>query len=74
MVTEIESLVDVHDFTDLPAPSQLALNQIGRVRLKTARPLAFDSYADERATGSFVLVDEASHGTVAAGLIMEDPS
>jgi len=38
------------------------------VRIKTARPLAFDTYAEERTTGAFVLVDEASNGTVAAGL------
>ena len=74
LVTCIESLVDIHTFADQPAPAQLALNEIGRVRLKTARPVAFDRYADERATGSFVLVDEASNGTVAAGLITEDPS
>jgi sulfate adenylyltransferase large subunit len=74
LVTAIESLVDIHSFADLPAPSQLSLNEIGQVRLKTARPLAFDSYADERATGSFVLLDETSNATMAAGLIMEDPS
>jgi bifunctional enzyme CysN/CysC len=71
IVTGIESVVDLHTFTDLPAPTQLTLNQIGRVRIKTQRPLAFDNYADERATGAFVLVDEASNGTVAAGMITD---
>jgi sulfate adenylyltransferase subunit 1 (EFTu-like GTPase family) len=72
IVTAIDSMVNIHTFTDQPAPPQLALNDIGKVRIKTARPLAFDSYADERATGAFVLVDEATNGTVAAGMITED--
>jgi sulfate adenylyltransferase subunit 1 (EFTu-like GTPase family) len=75
IVTAIESVVDIHSFTDQPAPAQLALNEIGKVRIKTARTLAFDTYAEERATGAFVLVDEASNGTVAAGLIIaEEPA
>lgn len=72
LVTGIESVVDIHTFADLPGShQQLTLNQIGRVRIKTQRPLAFDNYADERATGAFVLVDEASNGTVAAGMITD---
>jgi sulfate adenylyltransferase subunit 1 (EFTu-like GTPase family) len=74
IVTAIESLVDIHTFADLPGPAQLALNEIGRVRIKTARPLAFDAYAEERTTGAFVLVDEASNGTMAAGLITAEES
>ena len=69
IVTAIESVVDIHSFTDQPGPTQLTLNEIGKVRIKTARPLAFDAYAEERTTGAFVLIDEASNGTVAAGLI-----
>jgi sulfate adenylyltransferase subunit 1 (EFTu-like GTPase family) len=74
IVTAIESLVDIHSFADVPAPAQLALNEIGKVRIKTARPLAFDTYAEERTTGAFVLVDETSNGTVAAGLITAEES
>jgi sulfate adenylyltransferase subunit 1 (EFTu-like GTPase family) len=74
IVTAIESVVDIHSFTDQPAPAQLALNEIGKVRIKTARTLAFDTYAEERATGAFVLVDEARNGTVAAGLIIAEES
>jgi sulfate adenylyltransferase subunit 1 (EFTu-like GTPase family) len=74
IVTAIESVVDIHTFTDQPAPAQLGLNEIGKVRIKTARPLAFDTYAEERTTGAFVLVDETSNGTVAAGLIIAEES
>jgi sulfate adenylyltransferase subunit 1 len=46
-----------------------SLNDIGRVSLKTAQPLAFESYRDNRAAGSFIVIDEATNNTVAAGLI-----
>ena len=49
----------------------LALNQIGTVTLTTARPLVFDRYADNRATGSFILIDPATNFTAGAGMIVE---
>ena len=52
-----------------PGPAELALNDIGRVRLRTSKPLAFDPYARNRATGSFILIDEATNDTVGAGMI-----
>jgi sulfate adenylyltransferase subunit 1 (EFTu-like GTPase family) len=48
----------------------LVLNQIGRATLTTARPLIFDRYAENRATGSFILIDPATHFTAGAGMIM----
>jgi sulfate adenylyltransferase subunit 1 len=47
----------------------LQLNDIGRLRLKALRPLAVDRYADNRANGSFILIDEVSNATMAGGLI-----
>jgi bifunctional enzyme CysN/CysC len=41
------------------------------VRLRTSKPLAFDPYARNRATGSFILIDEATNDTVGAGMITE---
>ena len=43
----------------------------GQVRIGVARPLIADLYADNRATGSFILIDEATHHTVAGGMISE---
>lgn len=62
--------VNVHTFARAAADSA-QLNDIVRVRLKTAVPLAVDNYHQNRATGSFILVDELSGDTVAAGLIGE---
>ncbi|MEU7632202.1 adenylyl-sulfate kinase [Nocardia sp. NPDC049220] len=47
----------------------LSLNEIGRVQLRTRRPLLFDPYRRNRATGSFILVDDATNNTVGAGMI-----
>ncbi|MGD0438935.1 MAG: sulfate adenylyltransferase subunit CysN [Bryobacteraceae bacterium] len=48
----------------------LALNEIGIIRIETSRPIYFDSYAHNRATGSFILIDPANNATVAAGMIL----
>ncbi|MEZ5211030.1 adenylyl-sulfate kinase [Gordonia sp. (in: high G+C Gram-positive bacteria)] len=53
---------------DEQAPG-LALNEIGRVTLHAQQPLLFDAYRRNRATGSFILIDEATNATVAAGMI-----
>jgi sulfate adenylyltransferase subunit 1 len=68
-IESIDHLWDVATQTKGPAPGALAMNDIGRVDLKLALPIFVDRYADNRATGSFVLIDEATNNTVAAGLI-----
>jgi len=52
----------------------LKLNEIGRLRLETSRPLAFDPYRRNRATGNFILIDTLSNATVAAGMILDRSS
>jgi sulfate adenylyltransferase large subunit len=49
----------------------LVLNQIGTVQVSTARPIVFDRYADNRGTGSFILIDPATHFTCGAGMITD---
>jgi sulfate adenylyltransferase large subunit len=49
----------------------LVLNQIGVVQVSTARPIVFDRYAENRATGSFILVDPATQFTCGAGMITD---
>ena len=51
-------------------PGELVLNDIGRVRLRTSAPVLADPYARNRTTGAFILIDEATHDTVAAGMIL----
>jgi bifunctional enzyme CysN/CysC len=71
IVEQIEDLVDVHTLQRVPAPGELALNDIGRVRLRTSVPLVFDPYTSNRRTGSFILIDQDSNRTVAAGMIAD---
>ncbi len=46
------------------------MNEIGQVRLKMRDELALDAYSDIRATGGFILIDEMTNHTVAAGMIV----
>ncbi|ANN16855.1 adenylyl-sulfate kinase [Amycolatopsis orientalis] len=69
---EIRSLDYRLDVTTLhrdETAKALSLNEIGRIRLRARRPLLFDSYRRNRSTGGFLLVDEQSGATVAAGMI-----
>jgi bifunctional enzyme CysN/CysC len=69
IVESVEHVIDVHTL----APNghgELELNDIGRVNLRLAEPLAADAYADNRTTGSFILIDEASNDTVGAGMVV----
>jgi bifunctional enzyme CysN/CysC len=70
IVDELVSVTDIHTLEDVPGPERLALNEIGVVRLRLSEPLAVDPYADNRETGAFILIDEATNDTVAAGTIL----
>lgn len=61
--------LDVNTLEPLGAPDGLRLNEIGEVSLKLSQQFVTDSYADNRSTGSFILIDEATGATVGAGLI-----
>jgi sulfate adenylyltransferase large subunit len=67
---ELVSRVDVHAIEDIPGPERLELNDIGVVRLRLSEPLCVDRYADNRTTGAFVLIDEATNETVGAGMVL----
>jgi sulfate adenylyltransferase large subunit len=68
----VDAIIDVVDVQTLergPAPSELGLNDIGRIRLRTRRPVIADPYARNRVTGAFILIDEATNDTVAGGMV-----
>jgi bifunctional enzyme CysN/CysC len=68
IVSELHHRVDVNTL-DEESASTLQLNEVGRATIKTAVPLLFDSYRQDRATGAFILIDESTNETVAGGLI-----
>jgi sulfate adenylyltransferase large subunit len=69
VVEEISSVVDVQTLEDDLSRHELALNDIGTVALRLSAPLAVDPYRENRTTGSFILIDEGTNDTVAAGLV-----
>jgi bifunctional enzyme CysN/CysC len=70
VIDEVVDRVDVDTLAPDAGATELGLNDIGRVRLRTSKPLAFDPYAQNRSTGSFILIDEATNDTVGAGMII----
>ncbi|MFF2501775.1 sulfate adenylyltransferase subunit 1 [Streptomyces sp. NPDC058067] len=71
IVKEIPSRLTLDDLSQHPEPGQLVANDIGRVKVRTAEPIALDDYADSRRTGSFLLIDPADGTTLAAGMAGE---
>jgi bifunctional enzyme CysN/CysC/sulfate adenylyltransferase subunit 1 len=70
VVTEIVDKLDMATLETLPAPAELAVNDIGEIRLRTAKPLVFDGYGTNRLTGSFILIEQGTNATVAAGMLL----
>jgi bifunctional enzyme CysN/CysC len=70
LVTDLQYRLDVNTLHRDESAETLSLNEIGRVKLRTTAPLFYDEYRRNRATGSFILVDEATHATVAGGMIL----
>ena len=69
LVRDIAYRIDVNTLHRHEDAEQLALNEIGRVQLRVTQPLFVDHYQDNRQTGSFILVDERTNKTAAAGVI-----
>jgi len=72
MVTEVLYRMDVNTGHRDEAGETLRLNDLGRIRLRAMTPIIYDAYKRNRATGSFILVDEATNETVAAGLLLDE--
>ncbi|SFI26024.1 sulfate adenylyltransferase subunit CysN [Nitrosomonas sp. Nm34] len=68
MVSQIDYRVDVNTL-DHETTDSLKINDIARVVMKVQQPIVLDDYAHNRATGSFIVIDETSNNTVAAGMI-----
>ncbi|WP_332642704.1 adenylyl-sulfate kinase [Aeromicrobium sp.] len=69
-VKSLEYRLDINTLHRDEKATSLGLNEIGRVRLRTQKPLHFDPYRRNRETGGFILIDDATNRTVAAGMIL----
>jgi bifunctional enzyme CysN/CysC len=68
-VTDLKHRLNVNNFAQEAAKS-LGMNEVGVCNLSTQAPIAFDSFAENRATGAFILIDRISNATVGAGMIL----
>ena len=70
VVREVRYRLDVNTIHRDESASSLGLNDIGRIALRTTAPVMVDPYRRSRTTGSFILIDEVSNDTVAAGMVL----
>ena len=69
-ISEIESVLNVHTLKQESGATALKMNDIARVRLSLQKPIVATTYEENIAGGAFILVDEATYNTVAAGMIL----
>ncbi|MDN5745212.1 MAG: GTP-binding protein [Nocardioidaceae bacterium] len=69
IIKDVQYRLDVNSLHRDPDAGELLLNEIGRVKIRAAQPLLADPYEQNRTTGSFILIDEATGVTVGAGMI-----
>ena len=70
LVKDLQYRLDVNTLHRDEEADSLSLNEIGRVTMRTTQPLFFDDYRRNRSSGSFILVDESTNDTIAAGMIL----
>lgn len=70
IVNEIVYKYDISNLSRIENILSLQTNDIARIKIKTSNPIAFDSYRKNKLTGSFILIEEGSNNTVAAGMII----
>tara|TARA_B110000263_G_scaffold194079_1_gene172294 strand:+ start:1577 stop:2845 length:1269 start_codon:yes stop_codon:yes gene_type:complete len=70
IIKEIKYKIDINSLHRIEDSKEIGLNDIGRISIKTTKPLFFDKYSRNRNTGSVILIDEATNETVGAGMII----
>ena len=70
IVKEVQYKMDINTLEENTEDKAIKMNDIGRLKIKTTKPLFFDSYATNKITGSLILIDEATNETMAAGMII----
>ena len=69
-IARIDYRIDVNSLRRIEEVTELKMNDIARVGIKVQQPLVIDSYASDRAVGSFIMIDEVTNDSVAAGMIV----
>ena len=69
IVNDLQYKININTLRKIEDDKEFGMNEIGRVSIRTSSPIYFDSYENNRTTGSFILVDDMTNETVAAGMI-----
>ncbi len=70
MITEVLYKIDINTLNRSSDDTEMSMNDICKVRIRTTKPLMIDPYRENRTTGSIILVDDATNETVAAGMVV----
>ena len=70
IIKDVKYKIDINTLHRLEEDKEIGLNDIGRITIRTTKPLFFDTYRRNRNTGSLILIDESTNETVAAGMII----
>jgi len=70
IIRGVEYKVDINNLEENREDKNVGLNEIARIKIKTSRPVFYDSYKDNHITGSIIIIDEATNNTVGAGMII----
>jgi sulfate adenylyltransferase subunit 1 len=70
VVAQLDNRINMATFEPEAAPAALAANDVGIIRLKTAKPIVYDGYKTNRLTGSFILIEQGTNATVGAGMLL----
>lgn len=70
MIKEVVYKIDINSLERNTIDSELSMNDISKVKIRTTKPLMIDSYRENRTTGSIILVDDSTNETVAAGMVV----
>ena len=71
LIKDIRYKMDINTLHKIEDDKEIKLNDIARISLRTSSPLFYDTYRRNRLTGSVILIDDMTHATVAAGMIIE---
>ncbi len=72
IIQEVKFKMDINSMNKNTEDKEIKMNDIGKIKIKTAKPLFFDAYRKNRNTGSFILIDDITNETVGAGMIVTD--
>ena len=70
MVKELKYMVDINTLHRIEGIDKIEMNDIGRISLRTSKPLFYDVYKKNRKTGSIIIIDEQTNETIGAGMII----